>query len=175
MKYFNQIYRFLDTNGDGTGDKNANGDYSVTEGIFYIKPPVGEVYEIHRIIASIEDTAGMQAQEFGNLGAPLTNGLVLRLSDDTGVLADITDGLPVKTNAQFGQISYDVELKTWGSGNELLLVRFTFEKSGQPIILRGDLGEKIEVVCNDNLSGLLSQYFSVQGLNISSTKDHIAR
>lgn len=58
---------------------------------------------------------------------------------------------------------YDVELKSWGAGNEVLLVRYTFLKSGQFVRLVGDNNERLEVVLNDNLTGLIDHSFLIQG------------
>ena len=60
------ISRFLDTNGNGTGTKNANGNYSGAAEIFYIQPPAGSRYQINRLIVEVEDAAGMIATEYGS-------------------------------------------------------------------------------------------------------------
>ena len=51
------LFRYLDTVGDGSGEKNANGDYSIAEEIFFLQPPPGRVYRITRLIVSIMDTS----------------------------------------------------------------------------------------------------------------------
>lgn len=162
------ISRYLDLNGDGSGAKNANGDYSTVADIFYIQPPATQDYLLTRLIVSIEDTQGMQAEEYGNLGAALTNGITVRVQDDSGTLVDLTDSAPVKTNAKWGALCYDVDLKSWGAGDELILVRWTFSRSGRDVLLRGDRNERLEVVLNDNLTGLISHEFLVQG-NLRAT------
>lgn len=174
-KYFKHISTHLDSNGDGSGDHNANGDYSLGEEIFYIQPPEDENYEIHRIIVSIEDTSGMQASEYGNLATALATGVKLRLQDDTGTILDFTNGDPITTNAQWSALCYDVDIKTWGAGNELLVARLTFKHFGQPVLLRGRNNERLEAVFNDNLSGLIEHHFMVQGLNISVERDILHR
>lgn len=174
-KYFEHIFRYLDINGDGSGNENANGNYSVTPETFYIQPPEGEIYEIHRLVISIEDTNNFQAEEYGDLGSALTNGIQVRLQDDSGTISDYTNGSKVKTNAQWGGLCYDVDVKSWGAGNELLVARITFVKAGQPILLRGDHNERLEIVLSDNLSGLISHQFMAQGLNITSERDMLSR
>lgn len=156
------IFRYLDTNGDGSGTKNANGDYSSVADEFYCQPDMS-VY-INRLIISIEDTSGMQAQEYGNLGSELTNGWELKVTDASGsVKLDLTDGIAVKTNAQIGRNCYDVDVKTWGAGDELLVARWTFGASGAPLYLSAN--DKLSVTFNDDLSGLISHYFLIQGIN----------
>lgn len=157
------LYRYLDTNGDGTGTKNANGDYSSAEEIFYIQPPANQRYELHRIIITLEDTSGFSAQEYGNLGAALTNGIEIKSRNNDVVTCDITAGIPIKTNAQWAALAFDVDLKSWGAGNELLTARLTFEKAGEPIVICGNIGGRLEVSLNDDFSGLITQYFMVQG------------
>ena len=157
------ISRFLDTNGDGSGTKNANGDYSGTglgEEIFWFDPE-SQYVDIARMIVTLEDTSGFQAQEYGNLGGALTNGIQARIQDDTGTIVDLTDSETIKTNAGWTAFCYDADVKTWGAGNELLTVRWTFSKSGQFIKLHGD--QRFEIVLNDDFSGLIGHYFLVQG------------
>jgi hypothetical protein len=157
------LSRFLDTNGDGSGTKNANGNYSAAEEIFYIQPGAAQVFRIARMLVTIEDTNGMSATDYGNITSGLSTGVEIRVQDDSGTLVDLTDGLPVTNNAGWGSFCYDVDLKTWSTGNELLLVRWTFTKSGQYIRLRGANNERLEVVLNDQLTGLVGHYFLVQG------------
>lgn len=162
--------RYLDTNGIGTGTKNANGDYSTVSDIFYIQPPAGTQYEINRMIVEIEDTAGFQAEEYGNLGAALTNGITVREQNGDGTVIDLTDGIPIKTNAGWGALCYDVDLKTWGAGDEVLLVRWTFATAGNPLFLNGDSLDRLEVILNDNFTGLVEHYFLVQGIEVDAPR-----
>ena len=157
------IYRRLDTVGDGTGAKSAIGDYSLAAQDFKITAPPAYQYEVARMIVSIEDTAGFQAAEYGNLGAALTNGVSVLVTNSSGdTILDLTDGAPVKSNAQWSSLCYDADLKTWGAGNELLAVRWTFTKAGEPILLKP--GQSLVVRLNDDFSGLIGHVFEVQGL-----------
>lgn len=162
------LYEYLDTVGDGSGTKNANGNYGAPT-LFRIAPPPGVVYRIARMIVSIEDTSGMVADEYGNLGAALSNGVVMRVHDGSKTIIDLTAGLPVKTNAQWGSVCYDVDLKSWGvtPSDDLLIVRWTFTRAGKFITLDGDNNEELQVMLNDNLSGLIAHYFFVQGYRYS--------
>lgn len=156
------LFRFLDTNGDGTGTKNANGNYSVTADDFFIQPAAGEVFVLNRLIVELRDSQGIQAEEYGNLGSALSNGINIKVTDSSDVeILDLTDGLPVTTNAAWGRMSYDVDVKSWGAGDEVLLCRWTFGASGRPLILKDQ--QKFKVTLNDNLTGLVAHYFMVQG------------
>ena len=157
------LSRYLDTDGDGTGTKNAIGDYSTPED-FFIQPPAGVYYRINRILISIEDGVSFKAGLYGGLAA-LSVGITLKIKDASGTLVDFTDAVPVKTNGQWARLAYDVDLKSWSASptEELLSVRLTFSKFGQAIRLDGDKGEKLVMTLSDNMTGLISHYFKVQG------------
>lgn len=154
------VYKFLDTAGNGTGTKNAVGDYSSSPGTFYYQPDTPT--RIHRLVIHIEDTTGMQAQEYGNLGGALSAGYSLIVQNDLQqTQVDLCDGVPIKTNAGIGRYCYDVDLKSWGAGNEMLQARWTFSRAGYPLYLYKDW--RLSITFNDNLSGLLEHYFMIQG------------
>ena len=158
------LYRYLDTDGDGGGTKQATGDYSVTPDDFRIVPPSDRIYHIERMIAFVEDASGFRAERYGSLGAALTNGIqVLHLNSDGTTKEDLTDGLPIKTNAEWGRTCYDAEVKTWGAGDEVLLVRWTFSKAGLPLVIDGRFGEEFVVRLSDSFVGLVEHTFQVQG------------
>ncbi len=160
--------RYLDVAGDGSGNSVANGDYSSAPEEFFCQPAAGSVILVNRMIISIADAVGsFDAGNYGALAA-LTNGVQVKvLDDDDNVLMDLTDAVPIKTNAQWGQLCFDVDLKDWGTigtGDGLLLVRWTFSKAGNPIRLVGDNGHRLAVILNDDLQGLTSQLFLIQGV-----------
>lgn len=161
------LYRYLDATGDGTGNKNWIADYSSVQGIAKIAPPAGSIYEIARLIISIEDTTGMQANEYGDIGAALTNGIEVGVSNAGGELFNITDDEPIKTNAGWGALCYDVDVKSWGSTptNELLVARFTFLKANIMLGLNGDSGDFLWVSFDDSLVALVKHQFMAQGFS----------
>lgn len=163
---FDLIQRFLDTNGDGTGDVNANGNYSGAEEIFYIQPPPGEVFYIYRMMVAIRDSGGIRFEEYGNIATGLTNGVSIRVQDDSGTKLSLTDAVPILNNAAWGYHSYDVSIASAGSGDDFVSVRWTFARSGQVIRLDGDLNQRFEVVLNDNLTGLIEHRFKVNGYKV---------
>ncbi len=170
MKELN-FSRYLDTNGNGTGTKDAVGNYSGAEEIFYLKPADGEFMQVNRLIITVRDTGAMDAANYGST-SPLTTGVVVREhSDDSGVIVDWTDGVPIKKNADWGSHCYDADVKTWGAGDEFLLVRWTFGASGLPMLLDGSRGDKLEVVLNDDFTGtgagLNEHRFLAQGVHIT--------
>ena len=163
MRYWH-LAQFLSTGGDGTGTDNFIGDYSSAPVTGLIQPPDGTTYKIARMMVSVGDTAGMQAQEYGNLGAALTNGLELKVFTATNTeVANLMGGEPIHTNAEWGALCYDVDVKTWGSGNELLVARYTFSKLGEPVVLQGS-GDRMQIIFNDSFDGLLSHKFLMEGM-----------
>jgi hypothetical protein len=158
------ISRLLDTVGDGSGTKMAVGNYLATAEEFLLTPAEGEQALINRMIVSVADTVGMQAEEYGNLGAALTNGIKVEVHNSGGLLYSLTDpDYPVKSNAGWGYTCYDAQLLSWGAGDELLVVRWTFGHTGTPVLLRSWKGEKLVVTLNDNFTGLLYHGFNAQG------------
>jgi hypothetical protein len=162
--------RRLDTNGDGTGTKDALGDYSSAQEIFFIQPPAGEIYDLARILIGIQDTGAMRAEGYGSDAAPLANGVALRVQDDAGTLMTLADP-NIKANGGWAFLCYDAQVLTWGVGDEMLAARYTFTKFGGVIRLRGDNNERLEVVLNDDFSaggqGLVHHYFTVEGQSYS--------
>jgi len=156
------IVRHLDTNGDGTGLIDATGDYSAAEEIFYIQPPAGSVYRIARMLVHVEDSGTIDSGKYGN-GIVLTNGITVRSKDDTGVIVDYCGGHPIIVNQHWAMMCYDVTRSNYGAGNEHLNARWTFSKSGQFMRLVGDNNERLEIVFNDDFTGLVAHHFTIQG------------
>ena len=168
------IYQHLDTNGDGTGIKNAIGDYSGSAETFYFQPAAGKIARITRMIVLIRGPkAQFYTDSYGSVGE-LTNGVTVRVQNDSGTLVDLTNGLPVKTNGNWGHYCFDAEVYPSSVGNTdtYLRVRWTFEKAGYPLRLVGDNNERLEVVLNDNfdgVNGLVEHFFHAQGYYENTT------
>lgn len=146
-------------------NKSHNIDYSLTnaEDIFFA-PVAGQTAYIHRMIISISDSGAFASGGYGAIVGPLTNGVEIfvdRDSDDKR-LYTLTD-IPILTNGQWSSLCYDAKLSTYGSGDGWLSMRFSFDKFGGPIILRGDYGERFGIGLSDDFSGLTGHFFMVQG------------
>jgi hypothetical protein len=162
------LYRYLDTDGDGTGTKSANGNYSAggagaTE--FFIQPPANTLYVLHRMIIHIHDSTAFSAEKYGALAA-LANGISVTVDQISPAveLVDLTDGIPIKSNAEWGQVCFDVDLASYGQGDVYLNARWTFSKAGQPVVINEN--QKLAVTLNDDLTGLVDHYFMVQGYSV---------
>lgn len=156
------IFRFLDTNGDGSGTENANGDYSSTPGVFYFQN-VNRGALINRMNVSVYDTKGIEAEEYGNLGSALGNGIRVQVTDsDDNEIVAVDGGLAITFNAGWAFNNYDVSLVDFGNTtNEAVLCRWSFYKSGLPLMIPA--GYKFKVTCNDDLQGLITHYFKIDG------------
>jgi len=155
------LIRILDTTGDGTGTKDAIGNYSGSVTRFLIKPGVGEKFIISRMLGQIVDSGSFDSGSYGN-GITLTNGITAGYRKN-GVEIDLLDGQVVKTNVDWAGVCYDVTHSNFGAGNEYLNFRWTFSKSGTWIELNGNNGDELWVGLHDNFTGLISQFFTVQG------------
>jgi hypothetical protein len=159
------IYRLLDTVGDGTGTKNANVNGSVTPVTFKLITEEGpHRNELYRMVVHIVDAGPLNADDYGGIAGGLVNGLDIGIYNaDDSLLLDLLDGLPVKTNSDWGRLCYDVKTLDFGTGtDDAVAVRWTFSKDmGGPIIL--EEGQYIGVTVNDNLTGLIEHYFTLRG------------
>lgn len=164
------LVRILDTDGDGTGDTNANGDYSLAAEEFYIQPEDDQDIEITRLIVHIRDTK-IIASSYGNINAGgLVNGVRI-FSDTVGGDVYFDGGEPIHTSAEWARLCHDAEHKKWGPGDEFLSVRYSFFKftTDHELVvgglrLRGHLSERFVVRVNDDLQGLKEHTFTVQGI-----------
>jgi hypothetical protein len=165
------LMRFLDLNGNGTGTNNAVGNYSTPDD-FYVEPPSNQDFLIKRLVIHIAD-ANIIAGNYGDLTA-LTNGVRLKFVLD-GVTYWADGGVPIKTNAQWGSLCYDVDQKSWAASptQESLLVRYTFAKfmidgvTGEDgVLLQGHRDDKFVATMQDNLTGLDIHRFMAQGTQI---------
>jgi hypothetical protein len=163
MMAWGQYYSaFLDTNGDGTGTVDAISDYSSTDGVFFAAPPEGFEYRLSRMIVSIRDDGIPDAGFYGN-NITLTNGIQIRTANTDGVTNDLLGGQTIKTNAQWSNYCYNVQVLDFGTGDDTVVVRWTFSEAGTDIFITSNDGGKIEVILSDDFSALTGHRFLVQG------------
>lgn len=138
------------------------GDYSVTPENFYIKPPVGIMYELHRVLILIRDNNNMSSNEYISTG-PLTVGINFEVR--TNGMVSIANSIPIKRINDYGSYAgidvrpFDNELFPNAFG-----VRWTFSKAGDPLFLNGDNEEGIYVVLNDDFTSLTAHTALMQGV-----------
>lgn len=147
-------------------NRNMNVDGSTTPVDFLVAPQDRYEYLVFRLMMKIRDGAGFRAERFGGI-AELTNGLQLLIHAgannpryDEGEEVIFTEE-PIKNNADIGLYCFDVDLKTWGSGDSFLLARWSFERAGEPIKLYA--GDSLRVRVRDDLTALTNVAFMAQG------------
>jgi hypothetical protein len=159
------ISRLASTNGDGTGTTNAIGDYT-TPIELKVTPATRQGLEIHRMIVGVEDSASsMSPGEYGGLGAALSNGIVVSVKNSSGTLYTLT-AFPITTNLEWAQHCHDLQQHTWGTGNDGYSVRWTFSKSGYPVVIADNDDTWLSIDLSDNFTGLITHRFIVQGYEI---------
>lgn len=155
---------------------NANRNFSdAGEGLkyFYVKPAAGVIFRVKRLLVTVRDTGSLDADSYGN-GITLTNGIraVVGVGDPASsptISVDLSGGLPILTNADWGRYTLDLIFSNFGQGDEYLSARFeaTNNKAAQydGVILAGDDDVFFGVEVHDDLSGLVQHLFFVQGVS----------
>ena len=126
-----------------------------------------EIWAVHRMILMLESCTAPQASEYGDI-ATLANGVTLKVMSGSNVITDLTDAVPVKSNANWGAHCYDVSYSGFAAGTFYTLVRWTFSHAGRPLILDGFTNEQLVFTVNDDLSTLVSHTAQIQGHVIHS-------
>jgi len=143
----------------GKWNMNVNG--SVTHQIYKVRPPAGVQWDINRVIIGMADDTAMDDGKFGGI-ASLTNGLVFRTKDGT-----YKNLFVVSDNGGFRERSFDVlyadkaPAGTYGFG-----CRKSFngqDKHGVALRLDGNTGDELQVIIQDDLTGLIKLAVVAQG------------
>jgi len=125
--------------------------------LFRLGPPVGERWHMTRMLLAMTHASAGDLGKFGNL-PPLTYGLVGRIKKAGKYFTYFS----WVSNAELKSTMFDVDFDTrsGGGGTYGTSGRFTFTNAGTSITLDGTAGDEIQLLVQDNLTGLLS--FSVQ-------------
>lgn len=156
--------QFLSTGGDGTGQTNANGDYSTEAAEFLIRPNerTGILY-VWRILITVRDGAPFNASGYGGIGAGLNNGVSLLWQRRGELVNDFMDGVPVKANADYARQMCNLQISSFGAGDDYLAAICQMSGFGKPVTLDPSKGDTLGITFTDDLSGLVQHYFLVQG------------
>lgn len=135
--------------------KEMNVDWSVTPQIFRISPVWTTVkFDITKIFFVIGDDSAMDSWKFGWIAA-LTKWIVVRKKD--GVFKSIFNA---KTNGDFSQhcqaVNYDDKAPSWQYWFRAIKNLAWQENQGVVIRLDPAENEELQVIIQDNLTGLLS-------------------
>lgn len=153
--------QFMTEVGASPENVDAIGDYSSEAAIFEVRPPDGETWNIARLIISVTDSGSFDSGAYGN-GITLTNGITLRVSNDDGIVYNMTPD-PIITTVDWSEYCYDGRVDSFGTGNNAFFARWTFRNAGLFLQLDSRRNERLELVVNDDLTGLIQHRFLVQG------------
>lgn len=144
---------------------NAIGDYSGVgnEEAFYYEC-TQQPMDLERMVVTIRDGSGnIDGEKYGN-NITLSVGIIIRIVRADGVtIDDLTDGVPIMSNIDWGSECFDVNLKNWGgvSDHKFVLIRWTVGKKGSPVRLYP--GDRFEVLLNDAFGDLVGHKFKING------------
>ena len=159
----NQLFfQYLTQAGDGTGVKDAIGDYSAGATTWYLQPSAGETLSLDTLLISIADNGTFDGTDYGAIGGGLTNGLDILVSTG-GVEQSILGGNKLKNNFQmiaFGAMAQDVNLA--GDQQVLQTCCHFHADHGRPLVLFGT--DRLAIVLNDDFTGLTLHRFHARGV-----------
>lgn len=134
--------------------------------IFSVNPLSVQKGDITRLISTITDNSDMDFETFGGLPS-LTNGIVLRVNNGDGTYRTLQN---FKTNGDITLYSFDTSyFANNGGGIRGFQARMTFAgqaKHGVVIRLDGSIGESLEILIQDDLTGLRSMQWLSQGSEV---------
>ncbi len=153
----NFLFKFLRTSA-------GSEDMATTAGVYQYTVPDGKTAEIFRVNFQIVD-GGITYNEFGGLGAVLTNGIKIEIidQDTTTVILDFLDGETIKANEHFAALSGVDAALDLAAGDDALLVRWSISKAGDNHGVVLQAGEILRVTTQDDLTNLTVFQAMVQG------------
>ncbi len=162
------FFTFLDTNGDGTGVKNAIGDYSGGAVDFKYIRPIGEAGKcfVNGLTVHLHMTAQFSPDVYGdNMTGKLINGLRFLIKDENGNIdRDLTDGLPIKMNAHWSRFGAIHGTEEGVGGDKFFKVSLGTSREARTLSLAPKWSFVAEL--NDDFSGLLGHTFLLRGIFI---------
>lgn len=145
-----------------TAEMNVDG--SVTPIIFKVLPFDLQQGNISRVLLEMRDATSMDFSTFGGLPV-LDNGIVLRVNNGDGTFRHLHN---FKDNGDIIEIAFDHAFLLPKGGNVIngFTSRITWgseSKHGAVIRLDGTLGQGLELIVQDDLTGLLRMRWTAQG------------
>jgi len=147
-------------------EPDASVDGSVTPVVYSVLPFSAQKGDMVRMIVTILDNADMDFETFGGIAA-LTNGCVLRVNNGDGTFRNLNN---FKTNGDIIDQAFDHNFfENRGGSARGFTSRLTWggpSKHGVVVRLDGTLGESLELVIQDDLTGLTQLHWTCQGSEI---------
>lgn len=158
------LNRPMTTDGLPTGSNNLNGVGSIETPIdYFIEAQPGERLAIARVLIHIVDSGTFDSGSYGN-GIVLTNGIQVFYKRGS-ITVDVTDGLPIKTNVDWGRWCFDMRKSDFGQGNECLIAKWSLSAYGGRFGIILDPGDRVGVRIRDDLSDLVEQTIIAEGVH----------
>ena len=166
------VFRAATDTGLPSGNDNMVGDFSETEGEFYIEAMEGERLAIRRAILHLYVTSNdIDPGTYGNLD--LTNGITL-FWERSGVTYDVLAGDTILKQEDWGRLCYDaIPVGPYGSQSKtpMFQIRLSFDRfvdSNFGIIL--EEGDRLGVSLNDDFAEdtLTEHYLMYQGHHLAT-------
>lgn len=153
----------LTTRGIAADEHNMAIDGSSSDQLFGLRPTSADVFIVSEVVITVEDTGAMTPALFGFL-TQLIKGVKLQVLDAaSAVTYDLFDGEPIKANKDLPKFFADVEVISWGSGNEIIVGTFDLSRSGSPLAIDGAASETLVATVQDDLTGLVDMTMRVKG------------
>lgn len=131
-----------------------------SEAIYIVEPPADETWHLLRILLTMTHPSAGDLGKFGGIAA-ITNGVALRVR-----IAGVYQTYSIwKTNEDIKLNFYDLDFdsRSGGGGAFGTSSRGTFSKAGVAIKLDGATGDKMEIILQDDMSGLTTFSINAQG------------
>jgi len=148
----------LSDNGLDTGNKVITGDYSTITKTFFLQPSPGFIFNVHAFRVTMQCNSNTGLSEEYCDQPPLTNGIRIRLSDNSGITGFLDATQVIKTNMDWSRICDVIIRDEPGNAKQVINI---FCKNGESALtslkLSGARGEKIEFIFSDDFSGLAFQ------------------
>ena len=162
---FPLVVQFVDSLGNGAGNTNLIGDYSLASTDFYTQVPSGEVWHIHKVVGSMRYTGALRAERFGDIELP--NGIRWVVQKDA-VESEFTlqvQGKNLGNHASF--LGKAVQISEFGTGDNFASWDADFhENTGCVVELNGNTNDKFIIRVNDNHSDLNDHRYLVFGYKL---------
>ena len=168
--------QFLSTDGLGGsgGNFSATGNYTgaAEDTPFYFQPGPNESANLFSMVGQIVGSGPLIFEEFGDILLPAGDGVLVRKrtgvttpSDPTDgtVEVDFSDGVRIASNGDFQRYTFNATWDNFQGGNP---DGFSFQWLGQgsSVMLRGALGDCVDVIFKGNYTGLIDCTMLVQGI-----------
>jgi hypothetical protein len=148
---------------DSLGNGNINDDYSSTEGVFTYEPD--EEIDLDVIGIRMATTQNLKTRDGFGDGAELENSFIIRVEDkDNNIVLDLSAGVPITTNNDLTLYASNDVIK---ENQDLVKIGEFKKRFGNPIKVRGNIGEKIVARINDNMSNRVERLYVI----LSGSKD----